>query len=76
MAIADVYDALRSRRPYKAPFSHEMAMTIMLDGRGLHFDPDLIDGFERVAEGFAAIAEQYADPDDEAVNDMSVAANH
>ncbi|MBM5572534.1 response regulator [Deefgea chitinilytica] len=76
MAISDVYDALRNRRPYKAPFSHEMAMTIMLAGRGLHFDPDLIDGFARVAERFAAIAEQYADPDDEAINDMSVAANH
>ncbi len=76
MAIADVYDALRSRRPYKAPFSHDMAMTIILEGRGLHFDPDLVDGFERVAPQFAAIAEQYADPDDEAVNDMSLAANH
>lgn len=76
MALADVYDALRSRRVYKAPFSHEMAMQIILEGKGLHFDPDLVDGFERVAEQFAAIAEQYADPDDEAVNDMRLAANH
>lgn len=76
MAIADVYDALRSRRPYKAPFSHEIARKIILEGCGLHFDPDLVAGFERVAEQFAAIAEQYADPDDEALNDMSLAANH
>jgi putative two-component system response regulator len=76
MAIADVYDALRSRRPYKAPFSHEMAMAIIIEGRAKHFDPDLVDGFVQVAEQFSAIAEQYADPDDEAINDMCLAENH
>jgi putative two-component system response regulator len=41
MALSDVYDALRSKRPYKEPFSHEKAMDIIMDGRGKHFDPAL-----------------------------------
>ncbi|MDR2452079.1 MAG: response regulator [Candidatus Accumulibacter sp.] len=52
MAIVDVYDALTSARPYKKAFSHEEALRIMLEGRGVHFDPWLIDLFERVAESF------------------------
>ncbi|MCB5195444.1 HD-GYP domain-containing protein [Deefgea salmonis] len=76
MAIADVYDALRSRRVYKPPFSHEMAMNIMIEGRGKHFDPDLVDAFQIVATQFAAIAEEYADPLDEDINDMTCSANH
>jgi putative two-component system response regulator len=45
MALADVYDALVSKRPYKEAFSHERAMQIILEGRGSHFDPDLTDLF-------------------------------
>ena len=45
VAVADVYDALRSRRPYKEPFSHEKAMSIVLEGRGGHFDPKVVDAF-------------------------------
>jgi putative two-component system response regulator len=45
MAIADVYDALVSVRPYKEAFSHEKAMEIICNGRGTQFDPDLIDLF-------------------------------
>jgi HD-GYP domain-containing protein (c-di-GMP phosphodiesterase class II) len=48
-AIADVFDALCSQRPYKAPFSLEEAMRIMEEGRGSHFDPDLLDLFAAVA---------------------------
>lgn len=44
-AIADVYDALRERRPYKPAFSHEKAVEIIASGRGTHFDPQLIDVF-------------------------------
>ena len=47
--IADVFDALRARRPYKASFSFEMTMEIMREGRGKHFDPVLFDAFERIA---------------------------
>jgi putative two-component system response regulator len=54
MAIADVYDALVSDRPYKKAFSHEEAVRIILDGKGTHFDPVLVDVFEQVADQFAA----------------------
>lgn len=45
MAIADVYDALISERPYKKPFTHEDAVAIIANGRGTHFDPLLVDTF-------------------------------
>ncbi len=45
VAIADVYDALRSERPYKVAFSKEKSLRFMKDGRGSHFDPDLADLF-------------------------------
>jgi putative two-component system response regulator len=48
MAIADVYDALTSDRPYKKAFSHDQAVEIILQGRGTHFDPRLIDIFEKL----------------------------
>ncbi|MDR1854708.1 MAG: response regulator [Azoarcus sp.] len=57
MAIADVYDALISARPYKDPMPLEVARDIILDGRGKHFDPTLIDVFEDVVGGFEEIAE-------------------
>ncbi|MDR2199776.1 MAG: response regulator [Deltaproteobacteria bacterium] len=52
LAIADVYDALVSKRPYKQPFSHEDAVKIIKNGKGTHFDPVLVDVFEQVAEQF------------------------
>jgi putative two-component system response regulator len=54
MAIADVYDALVSDRPYKNAFSHEEAVQIILAGKGSHFDPVLVDVFEQVADQFAS----------------------
>jgi putative two-component system response regulator len=42
MAIADVYDALISSRPYKLPFTHEAAFKIIIDGSGVQFDPELV----------------------------------
>jgi len=61
MAIADVYDALISGRPYKEGISHEKAVKIILAGRGSQFDPQLIDAFEEMQASFQAIAEQFAD---------------
>jgi putative two-component system response regulator len=58
MAIADVYDALISARPYKKPFSTEVARKIILEGKGTHFDPNLIDIFEKVADKFDAVAKE------------------
>ena len=54
MAIADVYDALISERPYKKAFSGEEARKIIEDGAGSHFDPALVDVFRKVAHKFAA----------------------
>jgi putative two-component system response regulator len=45
MALADVYDALTSARPYKNAFSHDTAVGIILEGKGTHFDPVLTDIF-------------------------------
>jgi len=63
MAIADVYDALISRRIYKPGMSHEQAMAIIVEGRGTHFDPDIVDAFQAVQEECRAIAQHYADSD-------------
>jgi putative two-component system response regulator len=59
MAVADVYDALISRRVYKPAFSHEEAIDIMQKGRGSHFDPDILDGFLQITEEFRQIALRY-----------------
>ncbi|MDR0380410.1 MAG: response regulator, partial [Oscillospiraceae bacterium] len=56
MAIADVYDALISARPYKKPFSVEEAERIIDEGKGAHFDPTLVTVFHKVARQFAEVA--------------------
>lgn len=61
MAIADVYDALISRRVYKQPIPHEEAIQMMLVERGRHFDPDIVDALESVAAKFAEIAQNFRD---------------
>jgi putative two-component system response regulator len=61
MAIADVYDALISKRVYKEAMSHELAVKIILDGRGVHFDPDLVDVFEQICDSFRDIALKFQD---------------
>ncbi|TXH87909.1 MAG: two-component system response regulator [Rhodoferax sp.] len=65
MAVADVYDALISRRVYKDGMPHEKAVDIIREGRGTHFDPDLVDAFLDVQEEFRAVAQRYADSDAE-----------
>jgi adenylate cyclase len=61
MAVADVYDALVSRRAYKEPMPHERAAAILAEGRGTHFDPDIIDAFLASQERFREIAARFAD---------------
>lgn len=61
MAVADVYDALICPRVYKAALPREEAVRIILDGRGTHFDPDLVDAFVACQAEFQAIAERYRD---------------
>jgi len=64
MAVADVYDALISKRVYKPAFSHEKAVAIITDGRDKHFDPDVVDAFLQIADHFKEIAAQFADGDE------------
>jgi putative two-component system response regulator len=61
MAVADVYDALISRRVYKEPMSHEDAVRTIVDGKGTHFDPDIVEAFVAAQDDMRAIAEKYAD---------------
>ncbi len=63
MAVADVYDALISRRVYKDPMSHEKAITLIGEGKGSHFDPYMVDAFLAIQDEIKAIAIRYADPD-------------
>lgn len=61
MALADVYDALISRRIYKPAMSHEQAAAVINAGRGTHFDPDVVDAFLAIQDEFQAIARRFAD---------------
>jgi len=61
MAVADVYDALISRRVYKPAFTHRQALDVMRKGRGTHFDPDVLDAFFEIEDQFAAIAGEFRD---------------
>ncbi|MBN9368595.1 MAG: two-component system response regulator [Comamonadaceae bacterium] len=63
MAVADVYDALISKRVYKPAFPHEQACATIVKGRGTHFDPDMVDAFVEIAQDFLRISQRYPDPD-------------
>jgi len=59
MALADVYDALTSKRVYKSAQSHEVARSIVTEESGSHFDPDIIDAFIHTEDQFVTIAEAH-----------------
>ena len=61
MALADSYDALTSKRVYKSQLSHEKAVQIIIEEKGAHFDPDVVDAFLEVKENFRQIALKYTD---------------
>jgi putative two-component system response regulator len=65
MAVADVYDALISVRPYRRAYSHAEAIELMKEERGKHFDPDVLDAFLRIEGEFRVIAERFRDELDE-----------
>lgn len=65
MAVADVYDALISRRVYKDGMPHEKAVAIIREGHGKHFDPDIADAFLSIHQDFHAIAIRFSDSDQE-----------
>ena len=59
MAIADVYDALISERPYKKPFTHEEAVSIIMESSGKQFDPLIADVFYEVRDQFKEVKQNY-----------------
>lgn len=61
MAVADVYDALISRRVYKAPMPHDEALHLIAQQRGRHFDPDVVDALMADPDRFNAIAQTHRD---------------
>jgi putative two-component system response regulator len=61
MAVADVFDALMAARPYKAPMGYDQAAAIILDGRGTHFDPAIVDVFAAARADFECILETWKD---------------
>ncbi|MBT4289154.1 MAG: two-component system response regulator [Deltaproteobacteria bacterium] len=65
MAIADVYDALISKRVYKPPFTHTKAVNIIKEGSGSHFDPIMVATFEKITEQFRNAALEFADFEEE-----------
>jgi putative two-component system response regulator len=60
-AIADVFDALTSKRPYKGPLSAEKSLAIIGEERGSHFDPDVVNAFVAIQDEILTIKEQYGD---------------
>lgn len=60
MAVADVYDALICKRVYKPPFTHEKAVSIISEGTGTHFDPDVVEAFLEIEETIREIAAEFA----------------
>ncbi|MEI7536852.1 MAG: two-component system response regulator [Comamonadaceae bacterium] len=61
MALADVYDALICQRVYKAGMPHAQAVQIIVEGRGKHFDPDVVDAFLALDAEFQVVATRFAD---------------
>lgn len=61
MAVADVFDALTMRRVYKTRWTREAAIAHILEGRGRHFDPGVVDAFAHCLPQFEALAQRFAD---------------
>ena len=66
MAVADVFDALVSKRSYKKPFSFDDAMRIIKDGSGMHFDPAIVDAFVRAEDEVRRVEQEFSARTDEA----------
>lgn len=61
LAVADVYDALVSRRAYKPAMSHTAAVEIIVGASGKHFDPEVVDAFLRIQAEWKRVAAEYQD---------------
>lgn len=66
-AVADVFDALTSRRPYKEPLSYPAALSVLQQGRGSHFDPTIVDAFTDIAQ---ELYQACSGEDDQGVRDQ------
>lgn len=75
LAIADVYDALTSERVYRAGLPHDQAVAIIFQGRASQFDPDMVDAFIEIQDEFHAIAERYADNEQDMQKKLEYMAN-
>ncbi len=65
MSVADVYDALTSRRVYKPPMPHEKAKQLIVEGRATQFAPDVVDAFLAIEDVFIQIAADFADKEED-----------
>lgn len=63
MAVADFYDALISRRVYREGLPHQTVVQMLIEGRGTHFDPDIVDAFIDLQDEFREIAQKFVDSD-------------
>jgi putative two-component system response regulator len=73
-AIADVFDALTVKRPYKEPFTVEKSFAIILEGRGKHFDPDVVDAFFAIQDEILAIRKRFDEDDPPVIDDPEMKA--
>jgi putative two-component system response regulator len=63
VALADVYDAVTSKRVYKEAFTHAVTRSVIVEGRSAHFDPDIVDAFLTAEQSFLDVREQFAKQD-------------
>jgi HD-GYP domain-containing protein (c-di-GMP phosphodiesterase class II) len=71
VAIADVYDALTTKRVYKPALPHREACEVILANKGSHFDPELVEAFERVQDEFARVRDQLASEEAEVAGSVA-----
>ncbi|MFP5212020.1 MAG: HD-GYP domain-containing protein, partial [Acidobacteriota bacterium] len=64
VALADVFDALTSKRPYKEPFPVEESFAVIREERGRHFDPQVVDAFFDITDEILAIKNKYQEDRD------------
>jgi putative two-component system response regulator len=76
VAIADVFDALTSARPYKGPFQVTESLDISRQGAGVHFDPDVVDAFFAIQDEILSIREEYRDEQESRLRRMVAELQH
>jgi response regulator RpfG family c-di-GMP phosphodiesterase len=59
--LADVYDALTSKRVYKSAFTHDVARGLILNDKGTHFDPAVVDAFIAIESQFIEVSRQFSE---------------